>query len=166
MSGGSADWSEWLDRHGAVLLLFARQWISNRSDAEDVVQEAFVRFWRRRDEVTEPLGYLYASVKHCALDRQRQCRRQSQREEAVARTEQESLFQSPAELAERDTAVEEALRQLPEFQREVLVLKIWGDLTFPQIADALQISVNTAASRYRYALDKLRETLMREATHE
>jgi len=163
MSGGSDDWTDWLDRHGAVLLLFARQWISNRSDAEDIVQDAFVRFWRRRDEVAEPLSYLYASVKHCALDRQRHQRRQSQREEATARAECESLFSHAAEQAERENAIEEALCELPEFQREVLVLKIWGELTFPQIGEALQISVNTAASRYRYALEKLRESLVKES---
>jgi len=43
-----------------------------------------------------------------------------------------------------------------------LVLKIWGELTFPQIATALEISHNTAASRYRYAIAKLRETLAEE----
>jgi RNA polymerase sigma-70 factor (ECF subfamily) len=166
MSDRSEDWTEWIDRHGAVLLLFARQWVSIRSDAEDVVQEAFVRFWRRRDDVAEPLGYLYASVKHCALDRQRQRRRQLNREEAVARTECESLFCNPSELAERETAIESALYHLPEAQREVLVLKIWGGLTFQQIAAALQISANTAASRYRYAIDRLREALVTETIHE
>jgi RNA polymerase sigma-70 factor (ECF subfamily) len=163
MSGGSEDWTEWLDQHGATLLLFARQWITNRNDAEDVVQEAFVRFWRRRSDVSEPLGYLYASVKHCALDRLRQRKRQTCREEFVARAENESLFSHPSEQAELVNEIEDALRHLPELQREVLVLKTWGGLTFPQIAAALQISASTAASRYRYALDKLRETLMKES---
>jgi RNA polymerase sigma-70 factor (ECF subfamily) len=63
---------------------------------------------------------------------------------------------------ERRAAVEAALAHLPEDQRTVLVLKVWGGLTFPQIADALSIPANTAASRYRYALDKLR-TLLAEA---
>ena len=48
-------------------------------------------------------------------------------------------------------------------KREVLVLKIWGGLTYQQVADALRISANTAASRYRYALDKLREQLVEES---
>ena len=48
----------------------------------------------------------------------------------------------------------------PRDQRAVMVLHIWGELTFPQIAGLLEISANTAASRYRYALAKLRETML------
>ncbi|MGY8716457.1 MAG: RNA polymerase sigma factor, partial [Verrucomicrobiia bacterium] len=48
---------------------------------------------------------------------------------------------------------------LPSEQREVVVLKVWGGLTFAQIAEQLDLSANTAASRYRYALTKLREAL-------
>jgi RNA polymerase sigma-70 factor (ECF subfamily) len=55
--------------------------------------------------------------------------------------------------------IESALARLPEEQRAVLVLKTWGGLTFPQIAAALEIPANTAASRYRYAVEKLRELL-------
>ena len=56
-------------------------------------------------------------------------------------------------------AVESVLRKLPSEQREVLVMKVWGGLTFPQIAAALNVSPNTAASRYRYALAALRREL-------
>ena len=57
---------------------------------------------------------------------------------------------------------EAALRELPEEQREVLVMKIWGGLTFAQVGEALAISANTAGSRYRYALERLREALAEE----
>lgn len=60
-------------------------------------------------------------------------------------------------------AVESALATLPEEQREVLVLKIWGELTFAQIAVTLAISSDTAASRYRYALQRLQAALKQEA---
>jgi RNA polymerase sigma-70 factor (ECF subfamily) len=59
-----------------------------------------------------------------------------------------------------------ALGRLPEEQREVLVMKIWGGLSFPQIAEALRISANTVASRYRYALAKLREQLTKAPIHD
>lgn len=163
MAGGSDHWTDWLDRHGAALLLFARQWAASRADAEDALQDAFVRFWRLRQGVADPAAYLYACVKHCALDRQRQRKRQSRREETVARPEGESLFSDRPEQDERQAAIEAALQDLPDAQREVLVLKIWGGLTFPQVAGALQISANTAASRYRYALDKLRAQLVEES---
>jgi RNA polymerase sigma-70 factor (ECF subfamily) len=56
-------------------------------------------------------------------------------------------------------AVEQAMATLPSEQREVVVLHIWGGLTFQEVAGVLAIPANTAASRYRYALSKLRETM-------
>jgi RNA polymerase sigma-70 factor (ECF subfamily) len=162
MAGAGDDWAVWLERHGAGLVLLARQWVPSRADAEDVVQEAFVRFWHSRDRATDPAAYLYACVKHCALDWQRSRRRQSRREIAAARPEAESLFTGPLEQEERRAVLTAALAELPEKQREVLVMKIWGGLSFPQIASALRISANTAASRYRYALARLREQLAEE----
>jgi RNA polymerase sigma-70 factor (ECF subfamily) len=163
MTRGSDTWAVWLDRHGAALVLFARQWVATRCDAEDVVQEAFIRFWRSRDRVAEPTAYLYASVKHCALDWHRNRTRRSRREGIAARPEAERWFEGPAEQEERRAAIDAALAGLPDNQREVLVMKIWGGLSFPQIAEALRISHNTAASRYRYALDKMREQLAEES---
>jgi RNA polymerase sigma-70 factor (ECF subfamily) len=157
------DWAVWLDHHGAALVLLARQWLPCRADAEDVVQEAFVRFWRSRQQAADPAAYLYACVKHCALEWQRSRTRRSKREQAAARPETEAWFSGPLEQDERRAVLAAVLRTLPENQREVLVLRIWGGLSFPQIAEALRISANTAASRYRYALAKLRERLAEES---
>jgi RNA polymerase sigma-70 factor, ECF subfamily len=163
MPTGSDQANAWLDQYGSALVLVARQWISSRSDAEDVVQEAFIRFWRSRHRVADPVAFLFACVRNCAFDWQRERSRQARREEAVARPEEEPLFAGSLEQDERRAAIEAALRVLPENQRDVLVMKIWGGLSFPQIAEAVQISANTAASRYRYALAKLREQLAKES---
>ena len=55
--------------------------------------------------------------------------------------------------------LERELRRLPPDQREVLILKFWGGLTFAQVAEALDIPQGTAASRYRLALEALRQPL-------
>ena len=162
MAGAHDDWAVWLDQHGPALILLARQWVASRADAEDIVQEAFARFWRSRQRATDPAAYLYACVKHCAMDWQRSLSRRSRRDEAAARPEAEPLFTAPLEQDERRAAITAALRNLPANQREVLVMKIWGGLSFPQIAEALLISSNTAASRYRYALARLRVQLAEE----
>ncbi len=162
MAGGSDPWKLWLDEHGAALVLLARQWVGSHADAEDVVQEAFVRFWRSRSRVSEPVAYLYSCVKHCGLDWQRAGKRRTKREEATARPEAERLFAGGVEELERRGAIEAALVNLPEKQREVLVMKVWGGLTFSQIAEVLAIPMDTAASRYRYALAKLHEELAEE----
>jgi RNA polymerase sigma-70 factor (ECF subfamily) len=154
------DWQTWFDRHGAALVLLARQFVNSHSDAEDIVQEAFVRFWRSRDRVAEPAAFVFACVRRCAFDWQRSRRRQGKREEQAARPE--SLFVAPGEHDERHSAIEAALRELPLEQAEVVVMKIWGRLSFPQIAQAIDVSPNTAASRYRYAIEKLRTALAEE----
>jgi RNA polymerase sigma-70 factor (ECF subfamily) len=156
MAGDPDEWATWLDRHGPALVLLARQRVASRADAEDVVQEAFVRFWRSRHRAADPVAFLYTCVRRCALDWQRARGRRSRREQIAARPEADSCFAGPAEQAERRAAVEGLLSGLPEEQREVIVMKIWGGLSFPQIAESLRIPANTAASRYRYALDKLR----------
>jgi RNA polymerase sigma-70 factor (ECF subfamily) len=153
---------KWLEEHSATLLLFARQWVPSHADAEDVVQEAFIRFWRSRLRVGEPAAYLYACVKRCALDWQRGRSRRLRREQASARQESQTLFTSKLEDDERRVLIEEALVKLPESQREVLVMRTWGGLSFPQIAEALAIPVETAASRHRYALARLHEALAEE----
>lgn len=162
MAGGPDEWEAWLDRHGATLVLLARQRVASRADAEDVVQEAFIRFWRSRHRANDPTAYLYTCVQHCALNWQRSRERRSRREEVAARPEAEGSLTGPLGLEERREAIEAILHSLPETQREVLVMKVWGGLSFPQIAEAVQISANTAASRYRYALAKLRERLAEE----
>lgn len=166
MANHGDEWQVWLNLHGAALVLFARQFVASRADAEDVVQEAFVRFWRSRGSVVEPAGYMFACVKGCALDWQRSRRRRLRREEGAAKPEADPLFISTPEQGERQAAIEAALRELPKEQAEVLVMKIWGQLSFSQIAEALHTSPNTVASRYRYALEKLREALTEEPSYE
>ena len=159
------EWTLWLRRHGPAMLLLARQVVPVRGDAEDVVQEAFVRFWANRERAADPAAYLFACVRSAALDWRRSGARRGRREEAAARrgaASEAPLFAPTVEHDERRAAIEAALSTLPESQREVLVMKVWARLTFPQIAVALDIPADTAASRYRYALAKLREQLTEE----
>jgi RNA polymerase sigma factor (sigma-70 family) len=156
------DWVAWLAEHGPALLLLARQYLPVRADAEDVVQEAFVRFWRSRHRAEDPTAYLITCVRTTALEWLRGRRRRLRREEVAAAAEVEPLFEASVEQDERRAAIESALLGLPSDQRDVVVLKLWAGLTFPQIGAALAISANTAASRYRYALAKLREQLAEE----
>jgi RNA polymerase sigma-70 factor (ECF subfamily) len=161
-------WKDWFQRHGPKLLLCARQWTRSLADAEDVVQEAFVRFWRnQRGLGGEPQGLLFTSVRRAAIDLARRNSRRSAREELSAGglESTEPVFETPLEGDDRREAIEAALRGLPGEQREVLVLKIWGEFTFEQIAAQLSIPPNTAASRYRYALAALREALAAADCH-
>ena len=142
------------------LLLFARQWVASLADAEDVVQTAFVKFWRHRPDA-EPEHYplLYSTVRTCALDLIRTDSRRGRREQVIATDPEEPFFDATIVHRENADLISLALNQLPEPQREVLVLRIWGELTFSEIAATLGDSINTVASRYRYAIDALRRIL-------
>jgi RNA polymerase sigma-70 factor, ECF subfamily len=162
-------WKTWFQLYGPKLLLCARQWTRSSADAEDVVQEAFVRFWRhQRDLPGEPMALLVTSVRRAAFDLARRNGRRASREERSC-----DAFDAPPSVAyfsalendERRAAIEDALQRIPPEQREVLVLKIWGELTFEQIGAELALSPNTAASRYRYALAALRQELAAADCH-
>jgi len=153
------DWSQLLDRHGPSLLLYARQWTTCHADAEEAVQNGFLRFWRTRCSGNVPeVPLLFTAVKRAAQDLQRAGSRRAARETKAAEMlyEPDSMFSRNGHAPDRARLIEEALRTLPEEQREVVVLKLWGELTFKEIAAALEIPANTAASRYRYALEALR----------
>ncbi len=165
MSHGSTDenWQICYRQLAPKLLLFARQWLPCQADAEDVVQTAFVKFWRHRpDAAPEHYPLLYSAVRTSALDylrgNDRRTRRENDPDTGIPRDD-EVFFDSTVEQRENAVLVESAMRHLPAEQREVLVLRVWSDFTFAQIAETLGESINTIASRYRYALDALRKHL-------
>jgi RNA polymerase sigma-70 factor (ECF subfamily) len=161
-------WKEWFERHGPRLLLYARQCTRSLADAEDIVQDAFVRYWRNQRKLRgEPLPLLVTSVRRAAVDLARRDGRRAVREMRADGQPEESgrMFETPLEGDDRRAGVEAALRRLPEEQREVLALKIWGGLTFEEIGSQLGQSPNTAASRYRYGLEALRRELPVLAVH-
>jgi len=151
------------------LLLFARQWVPCASDAEDVVQTAVVKFLQRRpDAHPEHYPLLYAAVRTCALDFRRSGERRVRREANPAvdvLREDATCFDHGVEQREDAVLLEAALRELPSEQREVAVLRVWGGLTFAEIATALDQSINTVTSRHRYALEALRRE-MKPYSHE
>jgi len=152
------NWKTCFSQHAPGLVLFARQWARSSADAEDIVQEAFVRFWRKQHDIANR-GLLYAAVRSIALDFLRRDNRRARRESTAA-SETDQIVQPMFEIEdESQRALVAALDLLPNEQREVLVMKIWNDLTFAEIASALEISQNTAASRYRYALANLKKNL-------
>ncbi len=163
-------WHRVLHRCGDGLYLYARQLCRNDADAADVVQEAFLRVWRKHasNGVTEPdlPALCYAAVRYAVLDRRRQTARRWRREAAAGESwyDPPPLFESSMERAEEHDRLEAAIRNLPVEQREVLTLKIWGELTFQQIATVTNDSPNTVASRYRLALAALRQQLAKAGT--
>ena len=152
------DWRTCFAQLGSALVLFARRWTNSRADAEDVVQDAFVRFWRRQHSI-ENRALLYATVRSTALDRLRSEQRRARREAAAALDGADRFEPEFSPEDEGQQLLAAAVERLPNEQREVIILKIWNELTFAEIGSVLEISQNTAASRYRYALSALKKIL-------
>ena len=151
------DWRVWFAEHGARLRLIARQWTRSEADADDVVQEAFVRFWKHQRHLPgDPNALVVTSIRRAALDLLRRTDRRAAREKVVG-DDSETVTWFEPEADPRLQALAQSLPLLPAEQREVVVLKVWGALTFDQIGEQLSISPNTAASRWRYAMEALRK---------
>ena len=164
-------WREWLSEHGSKLLLFARQQTRRQEDAEDILQEALVKLARKVDEGIFVGGqeawmpFLYTQIRREAIDLGRRNDRRKKREETVVEDEQcqsggeDAWFESAGYGEECRSLLEAALKELPGKFSDVIVMKIWGGRTFAQIGEILEISMNTAASRYRYGIEALRKRL-------
>lgn len=139
-------------RYGPALLLFAAALAGERSRAQDAVHQVFLKLLESgglRDAL-DAKAYLFTCVRNAILN-DRKVRRRD-----VALDPECACFEPPHRDFSAELNLRRALWELPEDQREVTILHIWGELTFAQIAEVLGISANTAASRYRYALGKLR----------
>jgi RNA polymerase sigma factor (sigma-70 family) len=141
----------------AALALYARQWLDG-SSADDAVQEALTALLGQREPPRNPTAWMYRAVRNAAIDAVRQAERRRRREESVARVRGSWFVPEPDSLIDA-RAAEESLRQLSPEQREVVVLRIWGDLTFAEIAEITQLSVSTVHDRYKTALGELRRVL-------
>jgi RNA polymerase sigma-70 factor (ECF subfamily) len=142
------------DRHAAGLYRYAVVLLGDPAAAADAVHQVFVKLLSRPPEVLQAEHYLRRAVRNECFG----VLRRRHREAADDR-----VFLEPIDRAAADTvqqvAVEQALRALPAEQREVVHLKVFEGLTFQEIADATEESINTIAARYRYAMDKLRVLL-------
>lgn len=161
------DWRAWYASHAARLLLYVRQWLPERADAEDAVQSGFVKFWKHKPDPRDAdVPLLYAAVRCAALDMIRSRSRRAKREE-TAMLDFDDCWWDADTILERERAeqMQRALAKLPEEQREVVMLRIWGEMTFAEIADTLDENINTIAARHRYALASLKK-LLPEECHE
>ena len=132
------------------MLAYACSFLPSFASAEDVLHQVFERLLRGDVKIVgEPAPYLYRSIRNASLNSIRNQTREVELDDG--------WLEGPAGMEETAMELQSALRELPEEQREVILLHVWGQMSFEETATALGISPNTASSRYRYALLKLRE---------
>lgn len=153
--------------HRRGLFGLALSVVREAAAAEDAVHEAFARMVRQRDQPSaDPVPYVYKAVRNAAID---QTRRRQTRPDPIDTTI--NLFAAPkkddpatqAEMTETQQMLMHAVNNLPGDEREAVVMRSFGGLTFKQIAEATGQPLSTVSSQYQRALGKLRQKL--EAAH-
>jgi RNA polymerase sigma factor (sigma-70 family) len=149
-----ADFARLVDRHAAPLVLYARQWCD---EPEDVVQEALFKLVQQRRPPQDPVAWLYRVVRNGALDAAKMAKRRQRRESAAARPVR--WFVEPQVDGLDAAKAVAALERLPTEEREVIVARHWGGLSFEQIAIVAGCSASTAFRRYTAGVEELRKQL-------
>lgn len=158
-----------LKRYQAPIFSLVLKSTRNRAEAEDLFQEVFFKVVERRDQFRESVSFkawLYTVSRNTCIDAARKQKRRPATssifvdEEKPLEIRLASKNENPLDAAaglELNTFLNEAVQVLPPEQRETFYLKVTGELTFEEIGEAMNCSVNTAKSRMRYALERLRE---------
>jgi RNA polymerase sigma-70 factor (ECF subfamily) len=142
------------DKHGPALVAYACSFVTDAAAAEDVVHQVFLRLLSAPVQTPDvPVAYVYRAVRNAALN----ARRNGQRDAPL--DSNSSVFERRDGNREAALALQRALAELPEEQREAVVMRVWSGMTLEEVAAATGTPLNTVASRYRYALEKLRERL-------
>ncbi len=149
------DWRQQLyDEKAAELLLYGRALGLGESESEDVLQETFLALLKMAQAPENPVHYCVRAFRNRALNFKRGLWRRLARELESIR-----WFEPSAAETDLEVAAQYALAKLPADQREVIVLKIWHEMTYDAIAGILDVSPNTVAGRYRYGMQKLKTIL-------
>jgi RNA polymerase sigma-70 factor (ECF subfamily) len=136
-----------------VLVTYARSLGLDEVGAEDVVQKCFLAVLDRSFWPTEPRPYFFRAVRNASINSIRD------RTITVDLSGEEPWFETGTVGPTEEYDLRRALTRLSEEQREVVVMHVWGGLSFRELGEILDIPQNTAASRYRYAIALLKEYL-------
>ncbi len=129
--------------------------VGNKENAEDITSEFFIKLWNKAGEYkggNGHRGYLATIARNMAIDFMRKYKREDITEELPEEAVAESV---ESEVIEQ-ISVEEALSRLKESEREIVHLKVIGEMTFQEIANILNQPLGTVTWRYREAINKLR----------
>jgi len=141
------------EEQGPALLAYGCALIGVRAAAQEVLHNVFLKLMDSNHDISDPVPYVFRMLRNAALNVMRNDARFVSLDNGCAWFEPINLMR------EKALAVQEALLKLSSEQREVVVLHIWSGMTFVEIAALVDIPRDTAASRYRYALERLRELL-------
>lgn len=149
--------AQWFDAHAAAMVLYARQWLG-AGRAEDVVQDVFVRLMTQRRQPKNVRAWLFRCVRNAAMNELRSRRRRRDRHEQAGAERAGWFVSNPDDVIDA-ADVQAALADLPDKQREAIVLRIWGGLSLREVAEVTGNPLSTVFSRYRTGLAEIRKRM-------
>jgi RNA polymerase sigma-70 factor (ECF subfamily) len=144
-----------VDELGASLVLFARQWCSCPDDA---LQEALIELVKKDPAPRSPKAWLFRVVRNKALNLARSDRRRERCE--LASAEQDAWFDADTGSQMDAELTTQWLERLPDIQRQIVTARIWGELTFEQIAEVVDRPTATVFRLFRESIDSIRQRLI------
>lgn len=144
-----------VDELGASLVLFARQWCSCPDDA---LQEALIELVKKDPAPRAPKAWLFRVVRNKAMNLARSDRRRERHE--LASAEQDAWFAADTGLQMDAELTTQWLERLPDIHRQIVTARIWGDLTFEQIAEVVDRPTATVFRLFRESIDSIRQRLI------
>jgi len=153
---------ELFDTYYNPLCNFCFRFVTDHSEAEDVVQEVFTAFWNKKDQInikTDIKYYLFTSVRNKAIEHIRSRKRRMNLEEEMGRRLETSYTEHFMEENLIKEMINQSVGQLPPKCREIFVMSKVNGLTYNEIADKLGLSTKTIENQMRRAFQILRQTL-------
>ena len=153
--------AQWYESHGTDLMLYARQW-SAEQQAEDIVQDAFIKLLKQRKCPDNVRAWLFRVVRNDSislvrrLQRRRRARKQSRQRETL-------WFDSRSDDLIDARLVQDLLQTLPSNLREIVLLRIWGQMSLKEISQIVNKSIPWVHHDYREALEMIRKKLERSS---
>ena len=145
-----------------AMTLYARQW-TDASTADDLVQEALTKLFGQPTRPNDPVAWMFRAVRNAAIDASRSNASRRRRERAVAESRRE-WFEDSAETQIDARTAEQAMSHLSVDDRQIVILRVWGDLGWSQIAELMTLGLATVHDRYTAALARLRAALEKPCT--
>jgi RNA polymerase sigma-70 factor (ECF subfamily) len=150
--------------HYIGLCRFANGYVKDQEAAKEIVQDAFVNLWEKRNtiDLSKPVkSYLFTTVRNKCLNYLRDNKKFSSDLLALENLSNEGMFDQPDKLVESDirSQIDRAIDELPEKCREIFKLSRYQHLKYQQIADQLHISVKTVETQMSKALQHMRSRL-------
>lgn len=159
-----ARWNYWVETQGSKVLLYAKSRTRTLEEAEDVMQESLIRLWKHyragKVRYTDLNAAACMNIRRISIDSFRKNERRIQREALSEHASGDQVyFESSLDGDAESKNIETELKLLPAKYREVIVLRIWEELSFKEISKITGESVNSVTSLYRYGLEKLKSRI-------